>query len=207
MIVLSPTLRKLALAGALVGGLTGCALLSSPDPIQLYRFGSDVETTPRSPAAGQPSPILLRPIDFPQASRGDRILGITGNEAAYIAGARWVSPAEDLYEASLRAAFASQASRVRLINPREAATATRTLDVEIQAFEVAYAAPEAVPEVVLSARARVLRYPERTVIEERSFVVRQPAGQNRISTIVEAFDVASRDLNTQVVSWVEGIAG
>jgi len=198
-------LLKLALAGAAGIALSGCALLSSPDPVQLYRFGSDVETTPRSPA-GDPVPVLLRPVDFPFASRGDRVLGITGNEAAYIKGARWVSPAEDLYGASLRAAFASQATRVRLINQREASTAARTLDVEIQSFEAEYAAPETIPTVVLSARARILRYPERTVVEERSFTVRQPATENRVSAIVEAFDIASRDLNTQIVDWTEQTA-
>jgi cholesterol transport system auxiliary component len=201
------TASRLTLAGSLTALLGACALLSSPDPVQLYRFGSHADTSPQSPAAATPIPVLLRPVDFPEASKGDRILGVTGLEAAYIKGARWVSPAEDLYEQSLRAAFASQATRVRTIGLREASTASRTLDIEIQAFEVRYATPGAVPEVVVTARARMLRYPERTVISEEAFTVRRPATENRVGPIVEAFDAASSELNRQVVEWTDQTAG
>jgi len=198
---------RLAAASGLAALVGACALLSSPDPVQLYRFGSDADASPASPTAGSPMPVLLRPLNFPEASKGDRILGVTGFEAAYIKGARWVSPAEDLYEQSLEAAFASQATRVRMIGLREASTAVRTLDIDIQAFEARYAAPGAAPEVVITARARILRYPERTVVTEKAFTVRQPAAENRISAIVEAFDTASRELNSQLVSWTEASVG
>ncbi len=197
-------LAAVSLAGLTLGA---CALLSSPDPVQLYRFGTDTDRTPTAPAGQSPIPVLMRPVEFPEAARGDRILGVTGYEAAYIKGARWVSPAEDLYGQSLQAAFASQSSAIRLINLREASTAQRTLDINIQAFEARYAAPETAPEVVISVRARVLRYPERTVLAENSFIVRQPTTENRVSAIVEAFDIATRDLNTQIVSWTESVAG
>ncbi|NJC41628.1 cholesterol transport system auxiliary component [Brevundimonas alba] len=200
-------ITRLAAAGALAALVGACALLSSPDPVQLYRFGSDASTSPTSPMAQSPMPVLMRPVNFPEASKGDRILGVTGLEAAYIKGARWVSPAEDLYGQSLQAAFASQATRVRIIGLREASTAVRTLDIDIQAFEARYAAPGAVPEVLVTARARILRYPERTVVTEKAFTVRQPAAENRIGAIVEAFDMASRDLNTQIVSWTEANVG
>ena len=201
------TTLRLAPAAAAAALLAGCALLSTPDPVQLYRFGSDVQSAPASPAAESPMPVLMRPVNFPEASKGDRILGVTGYEAAYIKGARWVSAAEDLYGQSLQAAFASQATRLRIIGLREASTAARTLDIDIQTFEARYAEPGAVPEVLVSARARLLRYPERTVISERSFTVRQPAAANRIGAIVEAFDIASRDLNTQIVAWTEANLG
>jgi cholesterol transport system auxiliary component len=197
------TVCRLAAASALAALLASCSLLSSPDPVQLYRFGSDASTSPTTPATGSPMPVLLRPVNFPEASTGDRILGVTGLEAAYIKGARWVSPAEDLYGQSLQAAFASQATRVRIIGLREASTAVRTLDIDIQAFEARYAIAGAVPEIVVTARARILRYPERTVVAERAFSVRQPATENRVGPIVEAFDTASRDLNTQIVAWTE----
>src|SRR5690606_16971060 len=104
-------------------------------------------------------------------------------------------------------AFASQATRVRMIGLREASTAARTLDIDIQAFEARYTAPGAVPEVVVTARARILRYPERTVLSEKAFTVRQRARENRVSAIVEAFDIASRDLNVQMVDWTEANVG
>jgi len=36
---------------------------------------------------------------------------------------------------------------------------------------------------------------------ERVFTVSQPAADNRVSAIVEAFDMATRDINTQLVDW------
>jgi cholesterol transport system auxiliary component len=40
-------------------------------------------------------------------------------------------------------------------------------------------------------------------VAERVFSVEQPASENRVSAIVDAFDVATRDLNTQVIAWTD----
>jgi cholesterol transport system auxiliary component len=198
-------IRTLVLAALAAVSLAGCALLSSPDPVQLYRFG-DPAGSGSAPLAS-PVQVKLRALEMPQASQGDRLLGVTGSEAAYIAGARWVSPAADLYMESLENAFAAQATRVRLIGPRELTRGERSLDIDVRAFEARYEAPGAVPTVVVTARARLLMLPDRSVAAERTFTVQQPAAANRVSAIVEAFDVASRDLNTQIVAWTDANAG
>ena len=77
----------------------------------------------------------------------------------------------------------------------------------MRAFEARYEAPGATPTVVVTARARLLVLPERTVMAERTFTVEQPAAANRVSAIVEAFDIATRDLNTQIVDWTDANAG
>ena len=198
-----PMMRLAAVAVAALS-VSACSLLSSPDPVQTYRFGGSA--TPSDAALSSPVQVTLRRVEFSEATEGDRLLGVTGTETAYIAGARWVSPAADLYMESLENAFAAQATRVRLIGPRELTKSTRSLDIDMQAFEARYVAPGAVPTVVLTARARMLVLPERTVAAERVFTVEQPAGENRVSAIVEAFDIATRDLNTQIVSWTDASA-
>lgn len=196
-------MRPLALT---LGGmaLSACALLSTPDPVQMYRFGG----APAGPAAvvAAPVQVTLRRVEFPEAVAGDRLLGVTGTEAAFIAGARWVSPAADLYMESVEAAFATQSTGVRLIGPRELTRSTRSLDIDIRAFEARYDAPGAAPTVVVTARARLMALPERTVAAERVFTVERPARENRVSAIVDAFDVATRDLNTQIVGWTDQAA-
>ena len=82
----------------------------------------------------------------------------------------------------------------------------RSLDIDIRAFEARYDAPGGVPTVVVTARARVMALPDRTVSAERMFSVEQPATENRVSAIVAAFDTATRDLNTQIVAWTEANA-
>nr|WP_221212387.1 ABC-type transport auxiliary lipoprotein family protein [Brevundimonas lenta] len=186
-----------------VGALGGCSLLSSPDPVQLYRFGgaSEGAGSPETPA-GQVQVAMRRP-EFVQAAREDRILGVTGTEAAFIKGARWVSPAEILYSDALESAFATQATRVRLIGPRELTRAGQALDIDVRTFEARYAAPGAAPVVTIVARVRLLNAQERSVASERVFVIEQPASENRVSAIVAAFDTATRDLNSQIVAWTD----
>ena len=200
---------SIKVAGAAVGALAlaGCALLSSPDPVQSYRFGGPAAASAAAEGQSNLRQVSLRRVQFPEAVEGDKILGVTGTETAYIAGARWVSPAADLYMESLENAFAAQATRVRLIGPRELTRGERSLDVDMRAFEARYEAPGAVPTVVVTARARLLMLPDRSVAAERTFTVQQPAAANRVSAIVEAFDVASRDLNTQIVAWTDANAG
>ena len=198
---------KLAIAAAGALAVAGCALLSSPPPVQTYRFGGPAAASAASEGVAGLTQVNLRRVQFPEAVEGDRLLGVTGTETAYIAEARWVSPASDLYMESLENAFAAQATRVRLIGPRELIRGERSLDIDMRAFEARYEAPGAVPTVVVTARARLLALPDRTVTAERTFTVQQPAGANRISAIVEAFDIATRDLNTQIVDWTDANAG
>lgn len=198
---------KLAVAAAGALAVAGCALLSSPDPVQTYRFGGPAAASAATEGQTALREVNLRRVQFPEAVEGDKLLGVTGTETAYIAGARWVSPASDLYMESLENAFAAQATRVRLIGPRELIRGERSLDIDIRAFEARYEAPGAVPVVVVTARARLLALPDRTVAAERTFTVQQPASANRVSAIVEAFDIATRDLNTQIVGWTDANAG
>ena len=201
------TSRAVLATVAVAATLSGCSLLSSPDPVQLYRFGADIQPPASSPAsAAQPSSVALRRIDFPEAAKGDRILGVTGNETAYIKGARWVSPAETLFNDSLENDFNAQPDRVRLISRREPGISTRVLSVNVTTFEARYDVPGGMPTVVITARARMTILPERSVADEQVFTVSRPATENRVSAIVSAFDIASRDLNTQIVDWTAGAA-
>ncbi|MDP3399890.1 MAG: ABC-type transport auxiliary lipoprotein family protein [Brevundimonas sp.] len=202
------SLRRLTGPGvgaALALAMGGCALLSTPDPVQLYRFGplDGGYVGERSMETVQ---VSLRRIEFPDSVSGQRILAVTGNEAAYLAGARWVADAEQLYAQSLEMAFSSDRSGVRLIGGRELTRADAGLDVDITTFETRYATPGAAPTVVISARARLLAMPARTVVSEQVFSVSQPASDNRVGAIVSAYDAATQDLNEQIVAWVEANA-
>lgn len=188
---------------AAVGVLGGCSLLSTPDPVQLYRFGNLPSGVSEQATPASSVQVAMRRPEFAQAVREDRILGVTGTEAAYIKGARWVSSADVLFSDSLESAFAAQATRVRLVGPRELTRASQALDIDVRTFEARYASPGAAPVATIIARVRLLNAQERSVMAERVFTVEQPAGENRVGAIVSAFDTATRDLNTQIVEWTD----
>ncbi|WOB78096.1 ABC-type transport auxiliary lipoprotein family protein [Brevundimonas nasdae] len=209
--ILRPVLR-LAASAAVLTALSGCALLSSPDPVQNYRFGLPMAAPSAVGDTPAPLTVSIRRIEFPDATGDDKILGVTGLETAYIGGARWVSPASTLFDDSLKAAFANRADRIRVLGRREPGTPPLILQVTVTTFEARYAAPGAVPDVVVTARAQLRSTPERRAgggtirpeegrSVERVFTVTQPAGDNRVSAIVAAFDTATRDINTQIADW------
>nr|WP_217431686.1 ABC-type transport auxiliary lipoprotein family protein [Brevundimonas vesicularis] len=202
----------MAASAAVLTALSGCALLSSPDPVQNYRFGLPMAAPSAVGDTPAPLTVSIRRIEFPQATGDDKILGVTGLETAYIGGARWVSPASTLFDDSLKAAFANRADRIRVLGRREPGTPPLILQVTVTTFEARYAAPGAVPDVVVTARAQLRSTPERRAgggtirpeegrSVERVFTVTQPAGDNRVSAIVAAFDTATRDINTQIADW------
>src|SRR5690606_16130449 len=85
--VIRSTLMIAAASVALSGALSGCALLSSPDPVQLYRFGGASAFAGTGATSACPDVhVSMRRVDFPEAARGDRLLAVTGAEAAYIKG-------------------------------------------------------------------------------------------------------------------------
>lgn len=196
-------LLKGVTAVAAVAVLGGCSLLSTPDPVQLYRFGNLPSGASEQATPASAVQVAMRRPEFAQAVREDRILGVTGTEAAYIKGARWVSSADILFSDSLESAFASQATRVRLIGPRELTRASQALDIDVRTFEARYPYAGAAPTATIVARVRLLNAQERSVTAERVFTVEQPAGENRVGAIVSAFDTATRDLNTQIVAWTD----
>ena len=193
----------LAAVAVVTSVLGGCSLLSTPDPVQLYRFGNLPSGVSEREAPASTVQVAMRRPEFAQAVREDRILGVTGTEAAYIAGARWVSSADILFSDSLESAFAAQATRVRLVGPRELTRASQALDIDVRTFEARYASPGAAPVATIIARVRLLNAQERSVTAERVFTVEQPASENRVGPIVSAFDAATRELNSQIVTWTD----
>lgn len=197
-------IRSLSIA-AVAASLSACALLSSPDPVQMYRFGAALEAPAGGEAAGAVD-VAVRRVTFPESAEGDRILTITGTEAAYLNGARWVEPATQLFAASLEDAVANRGGRIRLIGARDLAQGDVALDVDATTFETRYAEAGSAPVVVMTVRARLVGLPDREIEAERTFTVRTPVAENRVGAIVAAYDAGSRDLAGQIAGWIEATA-
>ena len=199
-------LRSLTIAVSAVA-LTGCiSLFPKSKPAGLYRFGHVAVESSR-PASEKSFGVYKTPTVFTRAAMSDRLLSVTNGEAAYISGARWVSPAVVLFDEAVARAFEAENSRARLVTRGEAVKASMALRLEVRSFETDYVnGPKAAPEVLVEIRAVTTRSNDRVLLGDKVFVARVKAADNRLSAIVPAYDQAVTQVLSEIVTWV-GEAG
>ena len=184
--------------------LAGCiSLFPKTDPAQLYRFGA---TAPQlqDVASGEPSfGVLLVPTGFDRASAGDRILTVTGTQAAYIKDARWVTSSVALFDSALQRAFDADQGPARLVDRAEIARIDYVLKLDVRTFEARYDRGQAVaPTIVVEVHAALDRTHDRAVTGDRSFKASVTASDNRVGAIAQAFDQAVAEVMGELVAWV-----
>jgi cholesterol transport system auxiliary component len=197
---------KHAAVGVLALGLASCiTLLPDTKPAQLYRFGLAPAAATPSPVQGEAVTVYRAGGQFQREAAGDRILTMTGERAAYIAGARWVVPAEVLFEEAVVTAFERAPGRVRLISRGELISTDFAIRLDVRKFETEYGQGGA-PSVLVRVRAVLTTDQKRTALGEQTFEARVPAAENRISAIVAAYDQAIAKVLSDVVAWTNRTA-
>lgn len=194
--------------GALLGALLliGCgSLLGGGKRDDLFRFG--VVERPDAPFAQYPlrrrTLTLLRSRFAPEIE-GDRILTTRGESALYIKDARWVASVPDLFAQTLERQFGTHAPGIRLAAPRNAAGASRALQVTIDRFEAHYRVKgdqKAPPTVIILGDATLFGLDDRQPVASHRFSVEEPATANSASGIVMVFDRAATRYAAQVAGW------
>jgi cholesterol transport system auxiliary component len=194
--------RALAVAAVAVS-LSGCiSLFPKTKPVGLYRFGQAEVSVAKGPP-GAMFGVLKAQTAFTRSSAGDRILTSTNGEVAYIADARWVSPAFVLFEEATARAFENDPGRARLIGRGEVAKADLMLRLEVRTFEADYVnGDKAAPEVVVRVRGVLNRSSDRALVGDQVFEARVKAADNRVSAIAPAYDQAVAKVLGDVVTWV-----
>lgn len=195
-----------AIGAVAILALGGCvSVFPKSEPAQLYTFGQGGAAAANPAPLAQRTGVLLAAVTFPRASQGDTLLTMTGAQAAYIEESRWVAPAVVLFREAVERRFDDAAQRTRLVARGDLGRTTLILRLDVRQFEAIYAAPEAIPEVAVSLRARLMRA-DGAVMDERSFQARRPAADNRVSAIVEGLDKATSELLDGVVAWTDAAA-
>ena len=197
--------RALA-ALSLAALLSGCiSVFPKEAPAQLYRFG---DAGPSSPTATTPAAssftVEALPITFDRPAAGDAILTLTGNEAAYIKGSRWVAPAQTLFESAVTRAFEASGGAARLLGRGEPARPDYLLKMNVLRFEAHYDQGQgAPPAIVVELYATLSRSSDHALAGERLFQAKITADANRAGAITAGFDQASRRVLTDLVAWVD----
>ena len=171
--------------------LAGCSGLLGGGSADMYRFGSIPAAEPMAvPAdAARPVSIVYVGANFERAIDGDRILTVTGSQAGYVADARWIAPASEMFDAAALRAFEQRAPSARIVRLRGSPLPEYAMGIDVRRFEVDYSAGAgAPPDIVIETRVRLMRWADRTLIAEWPVVSRETARENRVSIIVDAFD-------------------
>jgi cholesterol transport system auxiliary component len=197
-----PSLVALA-AMLLLGGCV--SLFPKAEPAQLYRFGA-AGAVPAQPAATPQSRFAVQAliIDFNRSATGDQILTMSGNEAAYIKGARWVSGASTLFEQALANAFDASQGPARLMARGEPVRPDYFLKLDVRVFEARYLQGRgSPPTIVVQVYAALTQPSDRALLGQRLFAASIPATDDRMGAIAAAFDQAVAQVLGQLIKWVD----
>lgn len=186
-------------------GLGGCfSLFPKTKPAQLYSFGGDVGLATPAPTTAQASPVgtVRVSVDFTRAADKEQLLTAAGSANAYIAGARWISPASVLFQEATERAFETATPPIRLLQRGDAGLSTLTLRIEVQSFETDYDDDwHGAPTVVIRVRTLLTRANDHGAPLEGHFESRKTVSENRVGHIVQGYDAATADVLKQVVDW------
>ncbi|MDO8912800.1 MAG: ABC-type transport auxiliary lipoprotein family protein [Phenylobacterium sp.] len=189
--------------------LSGCiSLFPKSKPANLYRFDYLMPAEAASPprASGEKFGVLKLSNEFNKAAAGDRIMTVTaGSDVAYIAEARWVSPASVLFDEAVSRAFDQDGRSARLISRGEIGQSDYVLKLDVRDFQVNYAAPKGRPSVVVNVHAVLTRSADRSVAAERTFSQTVAADGDRQADIVRAFTVGVSGVLRDLVEWTSSL--
>lgn len=204
MTALARSLRVLSLT-ALAVSLSACiSLFPKSEPSQLYRFDGAAPAAGEPAAAPAPSSrfgVTRANGSFVQSAASDRILTVDGDQVAYIAESRWVSPASVLFNEAMTRAFDANTGAARLMSRGERGRADYFMRVDVTRFEAVYdRGTKAAPEVAVTLRVALVRA-DRTLAGSTLIEAKVRAGDNRVSAIVAAFDQAVGQALGELITW------
>lgn len=195
---------RAAVAALAALSLAGCiSVLPKTKPAQLYRFGAPPPAEAAARDAAAPRVGLLKlPASFARAVSGDRILTVNGEQASYIAQARWMAPASGLFDEAVAQAYDANAGPARLVTRGEIARADYVLRLDMRNFEAVYeSGPKAAPVVLVRLRAVVSKTADRSLVGEQIIEARVKASDNRVGAIVSAFNQATGEVLGKLTTW------
>lgn len=202
------TIKGLALAGLSALALTGCvSLLPETEPVAVYRLSSP---EPRQ-ADGEIDRVIVeieRPM-APAGLNGDEIaIQVSDQHLAYMAGARWISPAPSLVQNLVIDTFHSDDTGIDPVRPADAVRGEYELRLDLREFEAAYdQGADSAPVVRVRIAARLIRESGREFIGAQVFSAQVRARENRAGAIIDAFNAASSEAVDELARWTADRTG
>lgn len=194
--------RAVLLAAAVLAGCTGSLFQSKAVPSSVYLLSAHAG---RSGDRSAPLPIpadlaVLRP-RIRKGLETDRIAVLYADRRLdYFADARWSGPLDEVFQDVAVQAFRDDAGLRNVGADASVFASGYWLEIEVVDFQAEYAAVAAAPTVHVQLLARLGGAGDRRVLG--SFVANalQPASDNRLAAIVDAFELAANEALADVVT-------
>lgn len=201
-------MATIAALGVATIGLVGCVtLLPKTKPVQLYHLGLEAQAGAEAPVKAAAVPVLQGAIQFNRDIAGDRLLTRQGDQAAYVADARWTMPASLMFEESLANAFMRGSGDARLISAKDPVSAKLILRLDVRALEVRYSeGSRRSPLAAVIISGLLADADKRTIVSQSAFDCQVRAKSNRVQSLVSAMNDALFDCQTKVVAWTDQTA-
>ncbi len=185
--------------------LPGCiSVFPKSEPAQLYRFGTTAPQVQNTTTAEPAFNVVLGDTGFQHAAAGDRILTVTGTQAAYIKDVRWVTSSKQLFDSALHHAFDADQGPAHLVSSGAIGRTDYLLTLDVRTFEARYHnGQDSAPEIAVELRAILESTEDQTAAADRVFKASITASDNRVSAITQAFDQAVSQVLGDLVAWVD----
>lgn len=184
--------------------LNACGILPEPSSFDIYRL-------PPSTVAASDDAAVDWGLRVSRPSSDDLLGGtriaVLPDEHRFSVyeGARWNLPAPELLRDHLLDAFHNDGRVRKLSSDGEMLEADFELGGMLRAFQTEYRDGE--PEVVIRLDARLVDIRTRHILASQRFHVAEPAHNEQVPQVVEAFGRANDKLAARIIDWIMREAG
>ena len=194
-------LRLLVLC-VLALGLSACALMLDPGPAPARL---QLQPAMPGPMAGKPSGkqlVVAMPLAGRDIDTDSIALVFNGREVRYLAGARWTSPAPNIFQRALIDGLTATNSLRGVTDESAGIMADAKLLCDLRQFSLRYADPKGVPTAVLEASFRLLNLSSGSIMATRNVRIEVPASGRDDAALVAACETALGRCLAEISPWV-----
>ncbi|HEX4535096.1 MAG TPA: ABC-type transport auxiliary lipoprotein family protein [Rhizomicrobium sp.] len=119
----------------------------------------------------------------------------------YFANAAWTDRVPVLVQGLIVEALEKSGRIQSVARESEGLNADYVMQADVRDFEAQYDQPNGPPTVLIRIEAKLLKFPERTIVANIDAVQRAPASANNMDAIVQAFNVAAAATFEQIARW------
>ena len=183
-------------------GLSACASMLDPGPAPARL---QLQPAMPSPMAGKPSGkqlVVAMPLAGRDIDTDSIALVFNGREVRYLAGARWTSPAPNIFQRALIDGLTATNSLRGVTDESAGIMADAKLLCDLRQFSLRYADPKGVPTAVLEASFRLLNLSSGSIMATRNVRIEVPASGRDDAALVAACETALSRCLADISPWV-----